>query len=768
MAEPQPYKAAAKAYVARGWLGTLPLPPRAKDPVPAGFTGKQHYDVDPTSFDIDTWIEKRPGGNIALRMPRDVLGIDVDMYDGKPGRESLAAAEAKWGPLPPTWVSTSRNDGSGIRFYRVPEGLKWPNTVGPGIETVHRGHRYAVVAPSIHPKTGGTYTWLDPKGDPQPWEIPWPSRLPELPEAWVQGLTSGEMDDGPTARAEAPASATAWLTAGEGTEVCAFVDAKLGEAYDALDDAGSRHDRIRDLTLALMFYGQQGHSGVQWALSTLQRAFLAVVGPDRQAGQAEREWASIVAGAYGIVAARPRPAEQCRGAECMTPEKFEGLPESVLPAIVPPSEAKRATLAASEVTDGFWDARPELAHLRDFARARMASPWAVLGCALVRAVCCIEPITVLPPIIGGEASLNLFVGIVGKSGDGKGAAEAAAKDAIRWTGTLEKGVGSGEGLVHVYVRHKPPRKDDPGGIEQVATRAIFRASEIDTLAALKGRTGSTLMPKLRDAWMGDSLGFAYASQEKALDLPAHAYRMGLIVGIQPERAGVLIDDAPGGTPQRFLWLPAYDEAAPDEVPEEPEPWTWWEAPSQKPVTEDGRLFYGKRRVRVCQEARETIIKARQARLRGDENALDGHSLLARLKVAVGLAIMNGRLEVRDDDWSLAGKVMEVSDATRGRVLAAAYEQRARIDEQRAVADERRAEKREQIVSARLARRILTILEASPEGLSSTALRRKIAARDRDDMEPVLEVLLDTGQVAAETVEYKGQEGLRYLLPGGQK
>lgn len=766
MAEPQPYKAAAKAYVARGWLGALPLPPRQKEPVPAGYTGKQHFDVDPTSHDIDEWIAKRPNGNLALRMPRDVLGIDVDMYDGKPGRESLAAAEAKWGPLPATWVSTSRDDGSGIRFFRVPEGMKWPNTVGPGIETVHRGHRYAVAWPSIHPKTGGVYRWVQPNGEPTLWDIPWPSKLPELPPEWVKGLTSGEMDDGPTARAEPPATATTWLTPGD---PCAYVDTKLAEAYDALDDAGSRHDNVRDIVLALMFYGQQGHAGVQWALSSLQRSFLAVVGPDRKPGQAEREWLSIVAGAYGIVAAKPRPAEECRGQDCMAPAKLEGLPAEVLGPVVPPSEAKRATLAASEARDGFWDARPELAHLRAFSRARMASPWAVLGCALVRAVCCIEPLVVLPPIIGGEASLNLFVGIVGKSGDGKGAAEAAAKDAIRWTGTLEKGVGSGEGLVHVYVRHKPPRKDDPGGLEQVATRAIFRASEVDTLAALKGRTGSTLLPKLRDAWMGDSLGFAYASQEKALDLSAHMYRMGLIVGVQPERAGVLVDDAPGGTPQRFLWLPANDPAAPGEPGPEVEPWRDWNPPSQKPVDEDGRLIYGHRRIPVCQVARDTVVKARMDRLHGIADALDGHRLLAQLKVAAALGILNGRLSVNEEDWSLAERVMQVSDQTRESIASERRVARQEADERRLKADDQRAQTADRIVAERIARRVIDLVEAAgSEGLTASPLRRKIAARDREALEGVLELLVDRGSLVCEEVEYKGQTGARYWLPGGKR
>ena len=140
-----PYAGAARAYVQAGWVGALPLPPREKSEPPAGYTGRKYRNVDPDSNDIERWISQYASGNIALRMPRDVLGIDVDAYDGKPGLQSLAESELRYGPLPDTWSSSSRGEGpSRIRFYRVPEGQAWPNVVGPGIETIHRDHRYAV------------------------------------------------------------------------------------------------------------------------------------------------------------------------------------------------------------------------------------------------------------------------------------------------------------------------------------------------------------------------------------------------------------------------------------------------------------------------------------------------------------------------------------------------------------------------------------------------------------------------------------------------
>jgi hypothetical protein len=69
----------------------------------------------------------------------------------------------------------------------------------------------------------------------------------------------------------------------------------------------------------------------------------------------------------------------------------------------------------------FWEARPELAAIRQYARAAMASPWAVLGCTLARVALSVPPVVVLPPVgndSSAVASLNLFVGLVAPSGVG--------------------------------------------------------------------------------------------------------------------------------------------------------------------------------------------------------------------------------------------------------------------------------------------------------------------------------------------------------------
>src|SRR5262249_3715826 len=159
---------------------------RQKADPPTGYTG--YEGVDPDLNTINQWATESPHGNIGLRMPENVIGIDVDSYDGRQGGQTIAKIEKELKcPLPPTWISTSREDGtgSGIRLYRVPPGLHFVSEIKPNIEILRRAHRYAVVWPSIHPKTGNIYRWYDPNWVVSAW-LPSPDNLAELPPAWVK------------------------------------------------------------------------------------------------------------------------------------------------------------------------------------------------------------------------------------------------------------------------------------------------------------------------------------------------------------------------------------------------------------------------------------------------------------------------------------------------------------------------------------------------------------------------------------------------------
>ena len=90
-----PYASAAAAYWQAGWRGIVPLPARAKKNPPSGFTGSTG--VDPSYADLDAWATGPEGsGNIALRMPRDVIGIDVDAYGDKLGRQTNGSTLSRY------------------------------------------------------------------------------------------------------------------------------------------------------------------------------------------------------------------------------------------------------------------------------------------------------------------------------------------------------------------------------------------------------------------------------------------------------------------------------------------------------------------------------------------------------------------------------------------------------------------------------------------------------------------------------------------------
>ena len=99
----------------------------------------------------------------------------------------------------------------GILLYRVPSGVDptaWPTGAGPSIEIIRHAHRYAVVWPSIHPETGQPYRWYRPDGTlADEGEIPGLGDLPELPAAWLVGLTGHGGNGGHVNPGHGPAAA---------------------------------------------------------------------------------------------------------------------------------------------------------------------------------------------------------------------------------------------------------------------------------------------------------------------------------------------------------------------------------------------------------------------------------------------------------------------------------------------------------------------------------------------------------------------------------
>jgi hypothetical protein len=427
-------------------------------------------------------------------------------------------------------------------------------------------------------------------------------------------------------------------------------------------------------------------------------------------------------------------------------EQVEEVP--ALPAV--------STNGSASQAEEFWDSRESLHHILSFARARRVGPWALLGCVLVRAIGSVTPDLTLPPLVGSAASLNVFVGIVSMSGGGKGGAESAALEAVDLAHIPTYGPGSGEAIGHLfYVWDKKAEE-----LRQHTVSAILSAPEIDTLTALKTRQASTLFPELRKAWMGEPLGFAYVDREKRLTIPRHSYRMGLITGIQPGNAAPILEDHSSGTPQRFLWLPADDPGAPDERPDDPGTY-----PDPLGTFHDR----SRRQMQVCETARAEIDAARVDHLRANTtDALDGHALLAQLKIAAGLAILDGRMDaITEEDWQLAGLVHAVSDRTPQRVIGTLEQDKAKNNRARAESEAHRTivihDRMAEHTIQRVGRSIMRKLDKVGDWVTRRELRGSLESKDRGYFEDAIEALKAAGQVEERELkaEHSAHTGTEY-------
>lgn len=316
MSDPSPYASGALELWEAGWRGILPLPRRAKAWPPTGYTGAGG--TDPSYPDIHAWAENH-SGNIALRMPPNVIGIDVDAYGDKKGATTMSHSRTAWGELPPTWRITSRDDGiSGIALYQVPPGLAWPGEVGPGVEILQRTHRYAVAPPSIHPE-GRAYRWITPGGATS-LTPPRPSELPEMPESWVIGLTMGESAAIANRGATTYQQAATWLACR--TAPTAKPCKRMAEVRDVAttEMRGNAHNTARSALAASSRLAEGGHRGCVTAVATVKAAFLAeATDPRRKAGgmkvrtraEADREWADLLTSAVDLVINNPSPGDTC-------------------------------------------------------------------------------------------------------------------------------------------------------------------------------------------------------------------------------------------------------------------------------------------------------------------------------------------------------------------------------------------------------------------------------------------------------------------------
>lgn len=750
---------AALAYAEAEWYVLPTDPADIKSPgsvVGKGWQSRSTRDAD----QIRRWWRANPDYGIALHCGRSgavVFDLDLDSINGIRvyGRDDLADALATAAAIQGT-----RHDGDrGHYIFAMPTDREFGNGAGAftACGEVRGKNGVIIAAPTRHPDAetkGGLYRQVR-TGPVSP-----------LPEVLRECLTEAADQNDPLTDAELEAFLDAHTGGGCGRENCRHTVSGPADWFDAqVDGNGSRHEKM---TAALPWAFSEAMAGcypARVAFGTLHSTYAA-----RFDAGAEHERVAQLGDEYMRMAkwaaAQADPDRAHRNDELLTDAELEA----------------------------FWSARPELERLRTFARARCVGPWSTLGAVLARVIATIPPEVVLPPTIGSEASLNLFVALVARSGFGKNTSEAAAEDFVASeTFVFVATPGSGEGILKQYAYVRKPKNQEPQQIN-LRNAVMFTVGEVDTFAALAGRGGSTLMPELRKAWMGERLGFGWANAEKAVVVMGHRYRMTMVVGVQPGRGGALLQDADGGTPQRFIWLPTTDPDAPEEPPDEPEPLclSAWPRPGDEQnatADDDGpKLKFGPRDeyklempadksafhvLGLPPSVVEAVRREQKAKLRGEvpENqALDAHATLARLKVAVGLMWMNGRTDkVTEEDWDLAGVVMSVSNTARAEVQKALKTKTVAVSHERGRQEAEREEAKEDYkrdkAIARITERIREKLRVK-NGQAKARLKRQFG-RDKEYFDEALARLVAVGDVELEAIEYQGRKGHLVRLREGR-
>lgn len=768
---------AALAYIEAGWY-VLPTDSAKDIKSPGSVVGGRWHEKSSRDPDqIREWWGENPDYGIALHCGRSGAGVfDYDMSNLDAlrvmGRADLADALGS----APTIQGTRLEGDRGHYIFLLPDdGKEYGNSAGAfTVVGEFRGKNGVIIAaPTPHPDADtkrGSYRQVKT------------GLIGPMPDVLRECLSEAGASADPLTDSEMEAFLDTHTATGEcGRERCPHrVAGPVKQLRERIASGESRHDSLVKVAPWAFAEAMAGCYPARELFDTLHSTYAAEFSaedePERVA-ELGAEYVRIVQWAMAVATAEPDRAH--RNDELLTDDELEA----------------------------FWSARPELERLRTFARARLTGPWSTLGAVLARAIVTIPPHVVLPPTVGSVASVNLFVALVAPSGHGKGASEAVAEDfLITQMSPFVATPGSGEGLLKQYAYKRRTRGQPP---EQINLRnaAMFTVPEVDTFAALAGRGGSTLMPELRKAWMGERLGFGWADVEKAVAIMAHRYRMTMIVGVQPGRGGVLLNDADGGTPQRFLWLPTTDPNAPDERPEEPEPlrlpaWPTHTEPESDPQPEpehkdgDGdaeeqtsRLKFAVVRdgyrleepadrsafqvLELPPSVVDTIRKEHLAKQRGlvsESGVLDSHAMLARLKIAVGLMWINGRTDkVSEEDWDLARVVLAVSNNTRSSVQEALRSNTTKAAEARGRQDAVREVVKDDILRdkkiARMVDRIRDKLRVK-NGQARAALKRQFGP-DKPLFDDALARLVDVGDVELRRVKGTGNPGHNVWLREGR-
>lgn len=385
--------------------------------------------------------------------------------------------------------------------------------------------------------------------------------------------------------------------------------------------------------------------------------------------------------------------------------------------------------------DVFDDAPEAIQRIRAYARAQIMSPVATL------ILCSQWALTSLPGNVTfnagyNDGSPNLFVALVGSPGMGKDSHIAATRRGMRVfkahqpVEPRQLSFGSGEGLVTAL---------NPGKDEDMAAPVLFGTGEVSTLSTLMGRTGSTLRSQILDMYSGNPLG--YTNKAETVTVPANTYTAGLWVGVQPDKAGMLLEGEDDGLKHRFVWTELIDPNAPNTAVEDVRECHAVLVPQ---CLIDGTGGFTFDDFIVEQTRAENLAKRRT----GHTGENSGHRNQTRAKLACGLALLSSRGHVTLDDWQRAGHLMGYSDKIQAYCLqhleSRRVEDSAKRMAEREEAEEENRRNRIRIYKGRI---VQALLQGSDEkSLRWGQRRQSFAYKYRTDADAALDELISRGEV----------------------
>lgn len=633
------YRNTAPAYVK---LGFQPIPVSGKVVVAPGLTGR-HGAV--TKRTIEDLRHKFPNLGTAIRA-NGWIAIDVDHHDEKYGDGQLRKLEETLGKLPATVSSTARGKESLSRqyFFKVDTDEGFVSDPTPDIEIIHKYHRYSVVSPSIHPALDTPYIWYDIEGEPIK-SAPEVTDFATLPSEWRVYLTK---------RATSGAANTSeGIYAGELTTWEKWLDsAKPTSFTQSLMDEIAKETHIGHD--ALLEYVREIHAlrneywerGCFEALKLLKKKYFESTRETNPHKEIEDVIRWVIGDNW-----EPRALSEKTAAE---------LVEGMFSTKGPNREKE------------FWSSRKILQNIHKLARQKTVAPWTIFAMVMLRTLNSV-PYDVYLVTYRNPVPLNTLVAFVGPTGTGKTLALGVTNRgfifpdsdpgfpySFTWNGAIEP--GSGEAMSDFY---KPSVKGEDGKFrkEWINTNhaVLFGLDEIGMLESRSAREGSTITDYMKSGWSGAAFGRTLVGGGGTL-LPDSSYRFGLFINAQPARSQLLFTDKAltGGLPSRFLFFSTQDPLAEKE----------FDSTASEVITMPKIDWSQNKKIYALPEMNDAFKKEAFKSMDGGLPAIDSHILLTRSKVAVALAIMDGRRHLESEDWELSGIVVEHSKSTRQTILDA--------------------------------------------------------------------------------------------------